>query len=447
MKHQFGRQILFSAGLGALGLASGQAGASGFALYEQNASGMGNAYAGVAASADDASTVFWNPAGMARLSPGKHMVLAGHSINPTTKFSNGASVAGLNRTDFGGDGGNAGHSALIPNGYFAMDINSRWNFGVGINVPFGLATEYDSNWVGRFQGIKSEIKAININPAFSWKATDQLSLGFGVNYMQGEIKLLTGVNYKGLVFGTALNPLVAVNAEGQNKVDLEGSGWGYNVGLNYVLSPATRLGFAYRSRVKQDLTGTVNFSGVPAAYGLSPVLTAATANGNVNFSVKTPDSAAFSVVHALNQQWELLGDVTWTGWGVIKSLPLKRESGVTMDTLSFNFKNTMRYSGGARYKMSDAWNLKMGLAYDESPVPNANDRSVRLPDSDRTWLTVGAKYKVSNVAAVDMGYAFIRAKNAPITNNQNAVGTARGNIDGNYKSSVNVLSIQYSHVF
>ncbi|OFZ97983.1 MAG: hypothetical protein A3H35_10240 [Betaproteobacteria bacterium RIFCSPLOWO2_02_FULL_62_17] len=446
MKKRLDLRWAVTLALGTLGCAAGQATAAGFALYEQNASGLGNSYAGASAAAEDASTVFWNPAGMAKLRPGKHMALVGHSINPTTKFSNGASAAGLNRTDFGGDGGNAGNAALIPNGYFAMDLNPRWNFGVGINVPFGLATEYDPNWVGRFQGIKSEIQTLNINPSLSWKANDQLSLGFGVSYQQGEIDLLTGVNYKGIVFGTALNPLVAANAEGQNKISLEGSGWGYNLGLIYDLTPSTRLGFAYRSRVKQDLSGTVSFSGVPAAYGLSPALTAATANGGVKLTVKTPDSAAFSLVHKLSGNWDLLGEITWTGWSVVNSLPLVRDSGTTLDTLRFNFRDTMRYAGGARYKMNDSWTLKMGLALDETPVPNSNDRSVRLPDSDRTWFTFGVKYKLSNAASIDAGFAHIRGKDAPIANNQN-VGNVRGNVNGNYTTTVNILSVQYSRAF
>lgn len=433
-------------GLALLGGGSSAVLASGFALYEQNASGVGAAFAGVSASVEDASIVFWNPAGMARLKPGKHFAIAAHSINPHTSFSNGASVAGINRNDFGSSGGNVGESALIPNGYFAMDLDRSWSFGVGINVPFGLATEYDANWVGRFQGIRSEIKTLNINPAFSWKATDALALGFGVNYMQGEIDLLTGVNYKGLVFGTALNPAVAVNAEGQSKVALEGSGWGFNAGLIYDLNTATRIGIAYRSRVKQKLGGTVTFTGVPAAYAASAALTAATANGDVSLTVNTPDTVSISVSHALSSNWNLLGDMTWTGWGVVKALPLRRSSGATLDTLTFNFRDTMRYSAGAHYRMSDTWTLKFGVAYDQTPVPNADSRSVRLPDNDRIWFSAGAKYRVSGSGSIDAGFAHIRAKDARISNNQN-VGNVRGNIDGTYQGTVNIVSLQYSHAF
>jgi long-chain fatty acid transport protein len=428
------------------GLAGGLANAGGFALYEQSASGLGTSYAGAGTVAEDASTIFWNPAGMARLAPGKHLALSAISINPSTSFSNGASAAGLNRTDFGGNGGNFGSSAILPNGYFAMDINREWNFGVGINSPFGLSTAYDPSWVGRFQGIRSEIKTVNINPSLSWKANDQLAVGFGVSYQEGKVNLLSGTNYKGVVLGTALNPLVPVNAEGQATTAVNGSGWGYNFGMIYDLNPATRLGFAYRSTIKQNLSGNVNFTGVPAAFAASAALTAATANGNVNLSIKTPDSATFSVLHKLNDRWDLMGDITWTGWSVIKSLPLVRDTGATLDTLTFNFRDTMRYSGGARYRMNDAWMLKMGVAYDQTPVPDAASMSVRLPDSDRTWLSFGAKYKVSNAGAIDLGYSYIRAKNTAIANNQN-ITNVRGNIDGTYSGSVNIFGVQYSHAF
>ena len=145
--------------------------ASAFALAEQGVSGLGNAFAGAAAVAEVASTVWWNPAGMARLPSGKHVLFGGHVIIPSTEFNNRASVPAALQTTGLGDGGNAGDTALVPNAYFVMDINPRINFGVGVNVPFGLATEYGSNWIGRFQGIKSEVMTINVNPGNSCNPT------------------------------------------------------------------------------------------------------------------------------------------------------------------------------------------------------------------------------------------------------------------------------------
>lgn len=425
---------------------AGQVAGAGFALWEQSASGLGNAYAGVAAVAEDASTVFWNPAGMAKLGPGKHFSLAGHAIMPSTQFRNVASQPGINRTDLGNEGGNAGDPAFVPNAYFAMDLGPRMSFGVGVNVPFGLATEYDANWIGRFQGIRSEIQTLNINPALSWKASDRLALGFGVNWQQGRIDLLTGVNYSGLVFGTPLNALVAANSQGQSAVELEGDGWGYNLGLQFDLTPATRLGAAYRSSIEYDFDGTVRFSGRPAAFGFSAALTAGTADGKVRLDAETPDLLSFSIAHRIDSRWTVLADATWTGWSNIKVLPLVRDSGATLDALPFNFDDSMRYSVGANYRMNDTWTFRAGWAFDESPVPSAADRVVRLPDGDRTWFSLGAKYRLSGAAAFDIGYAFINIKDAPIDSNQN-IGNVRGHVNGSYRAHVNILSVQYSHTF
>src|SRR5262245_40548485 len=167
--------------------------AAGFALYEQGISGMGNAYAGAAAVAEDATTVWWNPAGMARLK-GMNFAVGGAAIMPSWKFSDKGSVAALGQP-LGGNGGDAGDTAFIPSGFFTMQLNPVWSFGVGVTVPFGLKTEYDPTWLGRFQGIKSEVQTVNVNPAVSYKLSDAVSFGFGVNYQHGKIDLTTGANY------------------------------------------------------------------------------------------------------------------------------------------------------------------------------------------------------------------------------------------------------------
>src|SRR5947208_5617319 len=209
--------------------------AAGFALHEQGISGLGNAYAGAAAVAEDATTVWWNPAGMARLAAGKHFAIAGALIAPSTTFTDRGSVAALGRT-LGGTGGDAGSTALVPSMFFVMDINPRVNFGLGINVPFGLKTEYDSTWLGRFQGIKSELKTININPAVSYKVSDALSVGFGIDYQRGEFEFTKAVNLG--AFG-----------EASNRTSLDGDDWGFNIGALFNVTPVTRLCVHYRSEL------------------------------------------------------------------------------------------------------------------------------------------------------------------------------------------------------
>jgi long-chain fatty acid transport protein len=442
----------------ALGLVVAEAGAAGFALHEQGVSGLGNAYAGAAAVAEDATTVWWNPAGMSRLPAGKHFSIGGAYIVPSTKFSDRGSTTPLltaapgsgGITRLGGTGGDAGDAALVPSAFFAMDINPKWNFGLSVSVPFGLATEYSPDWLGRFQRISAEVKTLNINPAVSYKISDTTSIGGGISYQRGEIDFLSAVNYSGLsLAATALvgAPSTALagglNVEGQNKTNVSGDAWGFNLGALFNAGPATRVGLHYRSSLKYDLEGTTSFTGVPAGFAASAALTARVANGNVKLSLKTPDSAAISAVHRLNDRWDLLGDLTWTHWNRIKALPLVRDNGTTMDTLTFNFRDTWRTSVGANYRLNSAWTLKMGAAYDQSPVPNAEDRTVQLPDNDRYWLSFGARWQVSRSGTLDLGYTYIKVKNADINHTE----TLKGTVVGGYKADVHILGVQYQHAF
>src|SRR3954467_14582806 len=109
----------------ALPFVASNANASAFALSEQGVSGLGNAYAGAAATAEDASTVWWNPAGMARLGSGMHVAFSGFAIMPSTNFNNSSSSGALGQTP-GGNGGDAGSTAFVPNIFFAMALNPAW---------------------------------------------------------------------------------------------------------------------------------------------------------------------------------------------------------------------------------------------------------------------------------------------------------------------------------
>ena len=398
------------------------AGASAFALYEQGVSGLGNSYAGAAAVAEDATTVWWNPAGMSWLPAGKHITGAAALIDPSTKFSDRGSVAPPGHP-LGGNGGDAGHSVVLPSVFFAMDIGPRWNVGFVINAPFGLKTEYDSTWIGRFQGIKAEVKTVNFNPSVSYRITDALSVAGGVSYWRGEIDLVSAVNLGA--------------AEAQNHTNVDGDAWGFNLGLLAKVGQ-TKLGVSYRSSVDFKLDGDTSFT-APAP---------AVLNGKVKLDVRTPDSVAVSAAHHLNDQLDLLADVTWWHWSKINQLPLIRTdgpfSGGTLDTLVLDLKDAWRLSAGASYKLNGPLTLKVGVAYDQSPV-RSEARTVRLPDSDRYWLSAGLKYAVSKNGVLDVGYSYVKFKDADINNNQTALG--RGVVNGTYKASVNVLGIQYQHTF
>jgi long-chain fatty acid transport protein len=440
-----------------------QANASGFALIEQSGSAMGNAYAGAAASAEDASTVYFNPAGLTALPAGKHFSIALHAIDPSAQFRNNASqsAAGIrppglsNPFAFTSMGGDAGSLAFVPNAYFAMSIEPRLYVGVGLNAPFGLKTEYDDNWIGRFQGIKSEVRTLNINPAVAYALNDKVSLGAGLNYQQVESTLTKAVNYTAIVGATSLASAVAIgNVEGRNQLKGKDSGWGYNLGATFRLSDRTRLGVAYRSVIKYTLTGTHTAT--------HPVTGNATANaiiaGNpgtldqdISLSIKMPDSFSVSAVHRLNERWDILGDLSWTGWAKIPELRVKFTApGAADDVTTWKLRNTMRASVGANYRYSDILKFRAGVAYDQSPVTDSH-RTVRLPDNDRRWLSLGVQYKPSKAGTVDAGFTYIWVKDPAINTNAEVAATAlgfpRGLVNGKYDSSVRILSVQYSHSF
>jgi len=431
------RNAIAGAVVSALGvLAASEAQAAGFALYEQGVSGLGNAYAGAAAAAEDATTVWWNPAGMARLPSGRHFAIAGTIIAPSTKFSNNGSINATGRT-LGGNGGDAGNTAFVPSMFFAMDLNPRWNFGIGVSVPFGLKTEYDATWLGRFQGISSELKTLNINPSLSYKLSEAASVGFGINYQRGEFEFLKAVN-------------LGLAGEAQNRVKLDGDAWGFNVGTLFNVTPITRVGIHYRSGLKYKTDGSATFPGVSAGVA---ALIPQVRDGNVKLDAKLPDNLAFSLAHRMNDRLELLGDVTWWHWSTIKQLPLIRtdgtQSGTELSRLVFEFRDTWRLSAGANYKLSEPWTLKLGVAYDKTPVQSPETRTVRLPDSDRYWLSAGAKYQLSKSGVIDFGYTFVKARDTSINNSDVTASSpgANGIVRGDYKAHVHVLGVQYQHSF
>ena len=439
MQNKFKRHLVALAVTSTLGGASTLAPAAGFALIEQSASGMGNAFAGAAATAEDASTVFYNPAGMSRLE-GTQITVGGHLIDLSAKFSNSGSSkpAAIVTNPLGGNGGDAGGIAVVPNFYFVLPIGERLNFGVGVNAPFGLKTEYDDNWAGRFQGIKSELMTINVNPALSFKVNDVFSVGVGANYQRLKAELTNAV-------------VLGANTEGRAKLEADDDAWGWNAGVLFQPTSSTKIGASYRSKLNYKLDGTTTVTTATGAV-------VAPASGPTVADVTLPDSFSLSLAQKLNDQWEFLADATYTKWSEINRINIVNSTNGTLrDSLVLDFDNTWRYSIGLNYKLNDGWTLKGGLALDQSPVKGAATRSVRLPDNDRTWVSLGASMKIKQNGRLDMGYAhlfikdadinFTRSQQAPgFTTPTPAPGTA-STVAGSYTGSVDIFSIQYTISF
>jgi long-chain fatty acid transport protein len=474
----FERRLLAVAIASVLATWGATASASGFQLQEQNASGLGNAYSGQSAAAEDASTVYWNPAGMTRL-PGRQVVGVLNAIKPSVTFDNNGSTAPslpaplpATGIPLGGEGGDAGGWAFVPNAYLSWELtpNQLW-LGVGMNTPFGLTTDWDDSWMGRFHATLSEVQSININPAIAWKVNETFSIGGGINAMWFKADLRNQVAYGASAVRAAasvnpafvpavlaaLAPQGGIAAEGEAKVDGDSWGWGWNLGAMINFSPATRLGVHYRSRIKQDLKGDVDFKGAPvfgAGLGaLGAGLNANFANGNIKGEIELPDTASVALSHQFNDRLQVLADYTWTGWSSIQDLSIYRSNGTGLASTPLNFKDSWRMGVGVNYQLNGQWKLRGGIAYDNTPVKD-EFRTPRLPDSDRTWFGIGAQYAMSKQWVFDFGYVYIIAKdvssNLPNLDPAPPAGfraSPKGNLVGTYEANVNILSAQVRYTF
>jgi long-chain fatty acid transport protein len=402
---------------------AGSAVAAGFAIGTQNASGLGNAYAGAAAAAEDASTIWYNPAGLTNI-PGRQVVGALNVIKTSVEFTNSASTAPPGfAASLANSGGDAGDWAAIPTGYLSWQLNPELWLGLGVGVPFGLKTEWDDGWVGQFWATTSEVKTVNINPTIAWKINPSVSLGLGLNAQWLDAELSRRV-----FLGVGTSTLSTVSGDDW--------GWGWNLGAMFTLSPTTRIGVSYRSEIDYTIEGNVTFS--PQA---GPAV-----NGPIRADIKLPWMASVALSQKIGPQWEILWDFTYTGWDSIQDLTIFRTSGTLLSSEPLRFDNSWRSGIGVNYQLNPQWKLRFGTAYDKTPVQD-QFRSPRLPDEDRVWLAVGAQWAFSKQGALDFGYAHEFVSDASSNLTSPAAPDLRGNLSGTYKSSVDIFGIQLRYSF
>jgi long-chain fatty acid transport protein len=449
----------------ALVLAPTLADASGFALLEQSASRLGTAFSGTAAEADDATTVFYNPAGLTQLS-GPTAVVSASGIEIGSEFRNSSSTPAFAQA-LGGNGGDAGSWNFVPAAYLALPITADLAFGVGVNAPFGLKLVYDDGWLGRFQALRSEIKTLNFNPSLAYRVNERLSVGVGVSYQRVDAELTNAVNYSAvvaqgaqqLVLAGQLSPttaaaVVAANAglQGDARIRGDDHGWGFNLGLLFAVSEQTRIGLSYRSSIDYTVSGAVRFSAPSAAGPIAGgIITAASAPGAplsssaASVDLEVPDSAVLSLHQQLSERYALLADVAWTGWRSVQELRVVRDSGAIVSVTPEQWQDTWRYALGATCTVNDRLTLRAGVAYDETPVPDST-RTPRLPDGDRTWIAIGARWQPSPSMSLDFGYAHLF--NDTVGLNQDAGNTlASGFIGGEQHSAIDIVSTQVAYRF
>lgn len=431
---------------------------SGFALLEQSGSRLGAAFAGTTVSAEDPSTIFFNPAGLVDLE-GMQAAFVPSGVSISSEFNNRGSMAALGQP-LGHEGGDAGGWNFVPAAYVSARLHDRLAVGLGVNAPFGLVLEYNDGWIGRFQALKSEIQTINVNPTLAYRLNDVISIGIGVNYQKLQAELTNSVNYTAVVAqglqqlaqAGALDPadipgLIAANAglEGHARVRGDDHAWGFNVGLIFDLSENTRIGLSYRSAIDYDVEGTAHFIPPQVANPIGAGIVASAsagqlATGPASVDLELPEIAIVSLRQRIGSNFELLADVGYTAWSSVQELRVVRDTGETVSVTPEHWEDAWRFALGGSYALSPTLKLRAGIAYDESAVPDST-RTPRLPDVDRKWVAIGLNWRYSDMMSLDLGYAHLFSSDVPIDQDADNVA-ASALVRGHQASAIDIVSAQ-----
>ena len=469
---------VLTASLGA-GAVTGFAGA--FQINEQSVSGLGVAFAGGAAVAGDASTLFFNPAGMALLKDAQSQT-ALHYIKPRAEFDNKGATYGGAFPIRGSDGGGGGRGAQVPNSYYTLpltillpsqrprgsalnnEIFSNLSVGLGLTAPFGLVTSYDPNFVGRYQATRSKLITSDIQPSIAFTLFDRFSVGAGVDIQYAAARLTQRVDYGLLGFSRGLAPLGFLPGTRDGNTELYGNDWsvGWNIGgiFEYLrkgehlgILDDGRIGVSYRSGITHLLEGDVEFSKTPAPFtNVAPFV-----NQSATAEVRLPEVYHFSLYQGFARRFAFLADATLTRWSRLQTVPINysnpvSQAGLISDPalgrpgLNLGYKDTWRIAGGLTFQPTERLLLRAGAAFDESPVKSKDLRSPRIPDGDRIFLGTGFRYSLPRVPIayvrqfdidLDFGYAYLFLPNKPQVDVTDA---SFHNLVGEYNAHVHILS-------
>lgn len=405
--------------------ASFQAWGSGFQVVEQGASNLGTALAGAVVNANnDATAAYWNPSAAFFVQSENKIDSAGSFLVPTMQFQGtatyptGAEVPGT-------DGGNAGKLAFVPNFFYVKKFGDQWLGTVSITSPFGLETRYSDDFVGRQHGIQSNLMTLQINPSVAYKPLDWLSFSIGASadYINAELSSTTYITTH-----PALGPVEA-------RTRANGHSWSgsFNVGVTAKFLETGRIGVAYRHRIDQNLSGSLYLQNSQIGLNQDKPITA---------DLSLPSNMTVGVYYRFKDApIAVMADYAFTQWNLFNTLTLVESDAPNTEYVTKeNWKNTSRVSIGAHYFPS--WDrdmvLRIGMAWDESPVRNSQYRTPRIPDSNRWWASFGIGYKIDWLN-LDFGYTYILFDDVNINND---VEPGKGTINGSYTGHAHVISFQ-----
>lgn len=474
MSHR-SRLTLTALALVAAGAFAPQAQASGFQLREQSPSSQGNAFAGVSAGGSDISSMFFNPAAMSLYSDNQ-FVIGGSYIGLSAKYSDGSAsrtpvllvLPGPQSPSSLPISGspthkNAAISAVLPEVNLMYSLSNDLKLGFSVNVPFGLTTEYDGNWIGRYHGLKSDLKTIDLTPSISYRFSPKFSAGVAFVARKADAELTNGVDWGTALtlatsgFGAAIG---GVPGGYDGKAGLKGDGWGYGfkAGLIWEPTPALRIGLAHQGAMDMTLKGDATFefpSALPAA-GLAGLKAKGYTNGKGSAELNLPATSSLGVNYIVSDTFSLQGEAAQSTWSRFKELRVKFDTGTATtptagdSVTDENWKDTWYYALGGTWKLNQAWAVRAGVAFDQGAVDDTH-RTPRIPDNDRKWISLGATYTHSKKISMDFGFTRIfiadgkvnlSAGTSPTDNN-----ATRGSLNGTIKAAIMIFAGQLRYNF
>ncbi|MEA3251133.1 MAG: outer membrane protein transport protein [Pseudomonadota bacterium] len=427
-------------------MASSQAAASGFQVREQSAKALANAMAGAAAGAEDVSYMTYNPAAIGNVD-GTQIAGGISYIDASFELTDAsASTADGLFSYQGGDSTEGGEDAWVPSFAFKTRLDRQFDLGLSISAPYGLSTEYDKDWIGRYHAVETDLQTIDIQPTLNYRATDRLNLAVGLRAQYADATLSNAIDLGGF----SGNPALVGNADGMAEVTGDDWGYGYTLGALFQATERTRLGISYRSEVELTLDGDVDYSSDnPTGQA---VLAGAQATGQLQdgggaAELTTPANLNLGVYHQLTDRLAVMANAEWTEWSSFKELTVEFENG-GQSTTTENWDDTWAFSVGANYQLNPQWMLRAGLGLDETPVPDSEHRTPRVPDADRRWATLGATWMPTPDIGVTAGYMRVFGDDVDIDQSgAEAENASRGNLSGTYEVDADVFALSMNYRF
>ncbi|AHY14341.1 MULTISPECIES: long-chain fatty acid transporter FadL [Citrobacter] len=388
----------------AVAIISTQAWSAGFQLNEFSSSGLGRAYSGEGAIADDAGNASRNPALIMMFDRPTFSAGAVY-IDPDVNISGKSPFTGRST-----DADNIAPTAWVPNAHFVMPINEQFGWGASVTSNYGLATEFNDSYIVGEYGGKTDLKTVNLNLSGAYRLNDSWSFGVGFNAVYADAKI---ERYSGEQ--TAALPKVS-----QKIASLKGDEWGYgwNAGILYELDKNNRYGLTYRSEVKIDFDGDYK-SGIRSQANALPGAGTAFPWGTTNATVpgsltlNLPEMWELSGYNRIAPQWAIHYSMAYTSWSQFQELKATGTNGQTLFYKEEGFKDSYRIALGTTYYMDKSWTFRTGIAYDDSPVP-ASKRSISIPDQDRLWLSAGTTYAFNDDASIDVGVSYMHGQKVTV---------------------------------